>query len=302
MDNNLLQALARTLNLTDLEPEQEIYILTKDEEDLAISHAITSAKRNKEWKLANAGFSAMEIIQRVSEINWDEEIDKENILKLANSNKHYGIWQEQQRQKELADALKKELELKETYSAKNMFSLMKWTSQHKFGKNLIINSDNKNLITALCFFLSNDKRFESDLNFSFQKGLLIRGVSGLGKTHLVNCLEENELNPILILSMIDISETLKRDGEYPIHLNGKKIIYLDDVGTEESVVNHYGTKITFFKNFIETYYLRNKIFNKLIISTNNSFFEMEEKYGFRVRSRIKDMFNIVDVTGKDMRG
>jgi hypothetical protein len=29
---------------------------------------------------------------------------------------------------------------------------------------------------------------------------------------------------------------------------------------------------------------------------------MEEKYGFRVRSRIKDMFNIVDVNGEDMRG
>jgi len=77
---------------------------------------------------------------------------------------------------------------------------------------------------------------------------------------------------------------------------------LDDVGTEEHTVNHYGTKISFFKNFIEKYYLQNKTYEKLVVSTNNSFNEMEEKYGFRVRSRIKDMFNIIDVTGKDMRG
>ena len=50
------------------------------------------------------------------------------------------------------------------------------------------------------------------------------------------------------------------------------------------------------------YYLKNKPFNKLIISTNNNFDEIESKYGFRVRSRIKDMFNIIDVRGKDMRG
>ena len=43
-------------------------------------------------------------------------------------------------------------------------------------------------------------------------------------------------------------------------------------------------------------------FNKLIISTNNSFDELESKYGFRVRSRLKDMFNIIDVDGKDLRG
>jgi len=79
-------------------------------------------------------------------------------------------------------------------------------------------------------------------------------------------------------------------------------LYLDDVGTEEPIVNHYGTKINWFKNFIEMYYLKNKPFNKLIISTNNSFDEIESKYGFRVRSRIKDMFNIIDVQGKDMRG
>jgi DNA replication protein DnaC len=179
---------------------------------------------------------------------------------------------------------------------------MKWTSRNVLGKEFILNEDNKRLITTLCYFFSADQRFETELNFSMKKGLLIRGISGLGKTHLVKCLENNELNPVLILSMIEISEEIKQEGEYQIKVGDKKIIYLDDVGTEEATINHYGTKINFFKNFIEGYYLRNSPFNRLIISTNNSAAEIEEKYGFRVRSRMRDMFNVIDIHGRDMRG
>jgi DNA replication protein DnaC len=99
-----------------------------------------------------------------------------------------------------------------------------------------------------------------------------------------------------------VVDEIKSTGEYQIKRGDNKILYLDDVGTEESTALHYGNKINFFKNFIETVYLKNKIFNQLIISTNCSFTEMEEKYGFRVRSRMKDMFNVVDIKCKDMRG
>ena len=178
---------------------------------------------------------------------------------------------------------------------------MAWTSKNVYGKTLIVNDDNKKIITALCFFISSDPRFETVLGYSFKKGLLIRGISGLGKTFLVRCVKDNEIKPITILSMIEIAESVKSEGEFDIRLSDK-INYLDDVGTEQHIINHFGTKINFFKNFIETYYLNNRPFDKLIISTNNNFQELEDKYGFRVRSRLKDMFNVIDVTGKDMRG
>ena len=177
---------------------------------------------------------------------------------------------------------------------------MAWTSEKCYGKKLILHDDNTLLIRAICFFFSRDERFETELNYDLNKGFLIRGVSGLGKTYLLKCIENNDVRPIKIVSMIDISEQVKEEGTYDLQY--KNSLYLDDVGTEEPIVNHYGTKINWFKNFIEIYYLKNKPFNKLIISTNNSFDEIENKYGFRVRSRIKDMFNIIDVRGKDMRG
>lgn len=299
--NQPLAQLAKRLNLTD--PEPEPYILTKEEEDVRMEYEITERKKHKAWKLAQMQFSEQEILKKLSEIEWDKEFNREEILQQANSSKQQKIWHEQQREKEKIEKEEAYKKLVDRCDAKYMFRLMNWTSENIFNRTLVVNTENKNFITTLCYFLSNDKRFETELGYSFKKGLLIRGISGLGKTHLVRCLEKNELNPVLVLSMIEITDEIKMQGEYHLNLGSNKVVYLDDVGTEEPVVNHYGTKITFFKNFIELVYLKNqnKTFNKLMISTNNSFAEIEEKYGFRVRSRMAEMFNIIDVKGKDMR-
>lgn len=302
MDNQLLQRLARQLNLTNFEQENELYILTQDEENSAISHAIESAKKHAAWKLAQFELPEGDILQRLSVIDWNEEINREEILQRANSSKNYDVWQKQQRINEREAEAAKLADLKNRWTANRFYTVMAWASENLFGKKLIVHDDNKGLIKAICFFLSEDPRFETELNFSFKKGLLIRGVSGLGKTHLVRCVEQNELKPISIISLLEITDIIKECGEYNPLIRPNGILYLDDVGTEQPIVNHYGTKITFFKNFIELFYLRQSEYNKLIISTNNSFEEMEDRYGFRVRSRIKDMFNIINVSGKDMRG
>jgi hypothetical protein len=165
---------------------------------------------------------------------------------------------------------------------------------------LIYMPHTERLIKSMCYFLSEDKRFETELGNDFNKGILIRGVSGLGKTFIPKCLSENEFKPISIYSTIEISNICREEGEFKPCF--KSILYLDDVGTEQTPVLHYGTKINWIKDFIEMYYLKSTSFNKLIISTNFSFNELEEKYGFRFRSRVKEMFNIVDVSGTDMRG
>lgn len=298
-NKNLPEEISSMINF---EVEQEPYILTPDEERIAIANEILSLQQYATWKMKGLAFTDIQIAQKISEIDWDAEINRDEILQRCNSNKQYGIWQQQQRENEKKQAIEKEQKLKELYTPKKLFRLMQWTSENEFGKRLIVHDDNKKLIKSLCYFVSRDEKFETELGYSLNKGIVIRGISGLGKTHIVQCIRKNELNPILILSMLDITGDIKANGEYEISLDGNKIIYLDDVGTEEPTVNHFGTKISFFKNFIESYYLRNKIYNNLMFSTNNSFAEIEEKYGFRVRSRMKDMFNIIDVTGKDMRG
>ena len=299
---NYLQKLGERLSVTSSETPPEPYILTKDDEDRLVNHAISEAQKLAIWKMRQLLMSQNEIDAKLKSIDWEVEINKEEIFQRANMVKNHEAWQKEQRLKEREEEKRKKIELAELWTAKRMFQHMSWVSQNEFGKKLIVNADNKEFITALCYFISRDEKLETDLKMSLNKGLLIRGISGIGKTHLVKCLKANELNPILIISMLDIAEEIKEHGEYQIKSENHKIIYLDDVGSEEAVINHYGTKINFFKTFIESVYLRAKSFNHIIFSTNNSFDEIEERYGFRVRSRLKDMFNVIEVYGEDMRG
>jgi DNA replication protein DnaC len=302
--NNKLQQLAKRLNLTDENQDPEPYILTKEEEYRLIEHEIKSAKEYAKWKMQQLAMTKEQIDFKILEINWEERIDRNEIFQRANSIKNHELWIKEKRIKDKEEEEKKAKELQEHWTAKRIYNLMAWTSQSIYNKKLIVNDDNKKLISALCFFVSNDNRFETELNYSFNKGLLVRGISGIGKTHLVSCIEKNGINPIAILSMIEITDDLKSYGEYEINKGTNKIIYLDDVGTEETPIVHFGTKINFFKNFIESIYFRNKNsgFGNLILSTNLSFQQISDKYGFRVASRMRDMFNVIDVSGKDMRG
>lgn len=287
--------------MTDPEPEE--YILSKEEEEVLVKNKVEQLKQHAIWRMANLAYTEHQILEKIKETDWHSEFDKEELFKTANTNKHQNIWHAEQRAHEKLQEQKHREDLVNRCDAKYMFRLMRWTSENKLGRRLVVNQNNKKFITTLCYFMSRDKKFETELGYSFRKGLLIRGISGLGKTHLVKCIQENELNPILVLSMIEITDEIKMQGEYDFQIGNKTTLYLDDVGTEEPVVNHFGTKIAFFKNFIERIYLKNqgKNFDHLMISTNNSFAEIEEKYGFRVRSRMKEMFNIVDVAGEDMR-
>ena len=287
--------------------EPEEYILTPEEESAAIAHETKRERDLLKWRLKDSKRKPEDVEAKLAAVDWENifsQSQKREILQRYNANKIYEKWQADQRKTEKEQALEKQKKLIADWTATKMYRHMAWSSEKKFQKKFLLNENNRNLVAAVCFFLTQDPRFESELNFDLNKGLMIRGNAGVGKTHVVQCVQDNPLNPILILSMIEIADEVRLEGEFKIELGENKIVYLDDVGTEEATVNHYGTKINFFKDFIEQVYLRNqhKTFNKLIISTNCSFAEIEEKYGFRVRSRMKDMFNVIDVAGEDLRG
>lgn len=280
----------------------EPYILTEEDEARVLENELASAKKYYAWRMWRAGAMEGQILQKLAEVDWTDVLNVADVLERANSNKLYEQWQRDQRHREKLEAEEKAAELKRSWTAGRMYRLIKWTSEHIYGKVLIENDDTMALIRIICYFLSRDPRLETEAGFSLKKGLLLRGVSGLGKSHIVQCAAANELNPVLVVSMLEIEKEIKTDGEYEIPMQGQKILYLDDVGTEETPVNYFGTKINWFKDFIELYYAKHRPFPNLVISTNNDFRQLEEKYGFRVRSRVKDMFNIVDVKGNDLRG
>lgn len=238
--------------------------------------------------------SPEQIEEAMSKIDWDLKINRSEALELCNASKHQELFHKNLLESEKERERKETEVLKSKWTANELYKFMVRQSNGKFTKY----DWQMDFIKNICYFISEDSRTDLDLN----KGLLIRGVSGIGKTQIIKWMSGNELKPILISSLIDINEQLKESGEYYLgDITKFKILYLDDVGTEEETINHFGTKISFFKNFIEKYYLNNTKFNRLIISTNLNMKQISEKYGFRVASRMEEMFNKIDLNGKDLR-
>lgn len=296
-----LNKLAKTLSLTENQ-DPEPYTLTPEEEEKAIRHAIEQAQKFMAWKMRRVLKTEDEIWHKISLVDWSEKVNRREVLAKTNIFKNREQWQQVQREVEKEKEASRLKELVSYWTYGRVYKLMKHNSLHVFGKEMDETPGNLPTIKALCFFISRDDRFATELKFDRLKGLLIRGPSGTGKTHLVRCVEDNGLNPIHAISMLDITEKVTEDGKYHINSQGKRFIYLDDVGTEEASIKHYGTTILWFKNYIETVYHRTKCYNHLIITTNLNFKELGDQYGFRVASRMREMFNVVDLKGKNYRG
>lgn len=273
-------------------------VLTDDEKKAVIENEIDRLRGITVWKMLDKGLHKADVEVRISQIDFLAQIDQPELLRKANQRKQWAMEAAQIRETERKRAEENRIKLLEEWNANRFYNVIKRHFVQKNG-HFITGDHNNDFIKAICLFFSNDSRFESEMGYSFGKGLLIQGTAGLGKTETICALAGNPLWPVKIHSILDIADAVQATGE--CNLNTKQMLLIDDVGTEPELINHYGTKINWFKDFIETYYLHNRTFSGLIITTNLSAEEMERRYGYRVRSRIREMFNVLAVTGKDMR-
>lgn len=144
------------------------------------------------------------------------------------------------------------------------------------------------------------------------KGLMLIGNIGCGKTTLMKVFMEN-LNPYRMVSCREVSEHWKKTGDISKYCtmimasalaptafgNRDSGICFDDLGIENKTKN-YGDEINAMEEVILNWYDK-KRFNRIHITTNLNPEEIEQKYGKRVRSRMREMFNQVLIEGGDRR-
>lgn len=171
------------------------------------------------------------------------------------------------------------------------------------GEELIYNDQTAPVIKTICYKLSSDPRYQSEFGFSYAKGLMIRGNPGLGKSWIPSLVADNPICSLQIVTLNEITETVRKTGEYTgLKFATYSIIYLDDLGTEETPVKYFGTEMNWFKTWYENFYSTAKAkSNRLIISTNLSFQDIEGKYGFRIRDRLAETFDVLDLSGTSLR-
>src|SRR4051812_22632592 len=105
-----LEQLARRLNLIDVNEQPEPYLLTKDEEDAVIGHEINLAKNYAKWKMEQVAMTKDQIAIKIAEIDWEERINRDEILQRTNSVKNHEIWL---KEKHIKDKAEEDLKIKE---------------------------------------------------------------------------------------------------------------------------------------------------------------------------------------------
>jgi len=244
------------------------------------------------------GLTLPKIEEKAEKVDFRERVNVLEIIEQANRLKHRAE-EEKAANQARKDAERQRLEeLSKLCTANYFYKQIRQFFFQNYGR-FDFDESNKQYIKTICYFMSSDPRFETELGYSFSKGLWVQGTAGLGKTKVLEAVADNPLFKIRIASMIEIADAVREYGE--VRFDPTQMLLIDDAGSEQPEVMHYGTRINWFKDFIEGYYLQNKIFTRLIVTTNCSGEDIQQRYGYRVRSRVREMFNQVTLTGTDRR-
>jgi len=156
----------------------------------------------------------------------------------------------------------------------------------------IVDAENKDIINQLFFYLNKSDKFNGD----FEKGILLIGAIGSGKTVIMDSFCKVVLNygrkiitKIQALDMVKIAQEI--DSGY-----NKKPMYIDDIGKEPIEILHYGSMMRPFEDLLDTRYRNNAI----TFGTSNLTLD-DMKYNKHTKDRIKEMFNIIILSGKSRR-
>jgi DNA replication protein DnaC len=170
-------------------------------------------------------------------------------------------------------------------------------------KFLLHNEDKPPIFLLLCYFLQDDIA-APQLGIDLQKGILLTGPVGCGKTTLINLMKffiQKENQFFITKPCRDISFEFIQDGFSVIHKYSKgtlnnylpKTFCFDDLGTESSL-KYYGNECNVMAEILLSRYdlfIAENLITHL--TTNLSATEIEQLYGNRVRSRLREMFNLI---------
>lgn len=169
------------------------------------------------------------------------------------------------------------------------------------------------IIYKLIAYFLKDEPTCFQYNINLNKGILLSGPIGCGKTSIMNIMKY--LTPtehkFFVKPCRDISFEFIQDGYQIIHKYSKgklyefepKTICFDDLGTESNL-KYYGNECNVMAEILLSrydVYIAKRI--QTHITTNLSASEIESQYGNRVRSRMRELFNLIayDNNSKDKR-
>ena len=176
-----------------------------------------------------------------------------------------------------------------------------------FGKNFKIYNEDHQLILKLSSYFIQDREFALKFGIDIDKGLLLSGPVGCGKTTMMMLL------PHLVPHKRKYNIVPARNIVFGFNAIGYKMIddycdakdyCFDDLGVENTGT-HFGKDCNVLGEIlISRYDLFKEKGVKTHCTTNLNAAEIQERYGERVRSRMRELFNLVgfEASSVDKRG
>ena len=192
------------------------------------------------------------------------------------------------------------------YEIKNGYRLFDWrhtcayiTQQGKiqYGQKFQLNREDWPIIRKLIIYHVRDEELAQKEGLDLSKGLLLIGPIGCGKTSMMHLFQllAYRMMRYRVLPSRTIAFEFQEEGYNVIHRYGRKLypICFDDLGLEQNI-KHYGNECN---TMAEILLHRYELFTTEGIIThatsNLNSTELENIYGNRVRSRLREMFNLV---------
>lgn len=192
-------------------------------------------------------------------------------------------------------------------------SLLEAKGKELYNPNFKVHAEDYEIIFKLLIYFLKDEASTEKYNLSLRKGILLSGPVGCGKTSLMNLVKLTlpQEQRYIVKSCREVSFEFIQDGytvirKYSTHSFNKdipKTYCFDDLGTESNL-KYYGNDCNLLAEILLSRYdlfVNRKMLTH--ITTNLSSSEIEELYGERVRSRMREMFNLIafNESAKDKR-
>ncbi len=198
-------------------------------------------------------------------------------------------------------------------------------SKEIFKYDFVIDENNEDVFNLLCYyfigdedgFLKQARKFESLENPSINKGILLCGNFGTGKTDMMRLFQKNNRQVYYTRSAKNIANEFLRSKEkdipseylepFKLAINDPVTMFqpiaglcIDDFG-RESEKNNFGNKSNVIGDLIELRYADKWTGVFLHGTTNLSATELANHYGEAVVSRKRQIFNFIELPGDDRR-
>ena len=203
-------------------------------------------------------------------------------------------------------------EIKNTFEIKNGFKIYNFQKcvialenlgKYHFGCQFKLHDIDIPVIKKLITYAIRDEEAAVQMQININKGLILSGPVGCGKTSLMFLLNYffqsghvYKMKPCRDIAFefaskgYDALKPFTKIGDKQTRIN---TFCFDDLGTEKQI-KHFGNECNVMAEILLTrydHYLYNKTMTH--ITTNLSASELETLYGDRVRSRMRQMFNLV---------